>query len=78
MTARASRQREYQKRHAAEGLCMYCPLPVYGGMKYCETHREYDLNRRAAKRGGNRWTPGGKGRPPKSQQRAGAAEPRPS
>lgn len=60
-----SRQRAYQIRHRAEGLCVYCAHKAALGTYVCAMHllkrREWDRKRRGLKP----WHPGGPGRRPK-------------
>jgi hypothetical protein len=42
-----SRQRLYQLRHQAAGLCLNCPQPVCPESKlYCQAHYVYDVIRK--------------------------------
>lgn len=65
-TTPVSRQRRYQLRHAARGLCMLCPLPVKHSRQYCARHAEADRIARRRRSGSQPWRPGKPGRPPGS------------
>lgn len=59
-----SRQRAYQHRHAALGLCVFCPRLAVA-YSLCAGHI---LKERARQRRSSRcrpWRPGGRGRPPR-------------
>jgi hypothetical protein len=54
----------YARKYRAEGRCTQCAAPTHGH-SYCEECRQRDLDIRAARRRGARWTKGKRGRPPK-------------
>jgi len=36
-----SRQAEYRKRHKAQGLCIYCPLPMFKSQRCVKHYEKY-------------------------------------
>jgi len=58
-----SRQREYQLRQHARGLCAACPNPVLTGW-YCVEHAMAIRVRQRERRQSQAWQPGKPGRPP--------------
>ena len=59
-----SRQREYQLRHLAQGLCIQCSSPAFpGGQRCARCALVFRLSMRA-RRKGKPWRPGGPGRRP--------------
>lgn len=66
-----SRQRQYQLRQLAKGLCMLCASPLFT-KSHCAKHAALFNTGVAArmrrKYGFQPWKPGGPGRPPKSAQ----------
>ena len=60
-----SRQRRYQLRHRAAGLCLQCSrVRVPTSKMYCRPHLEGERLRMRAVRQGQPWRPRGRGRPP--------------
>jgi len=68
MTKGVSRQRLWQIKKIAAGLCMICGKPRYGAT-YCKFHHvKYRMDRR--NRIGNKpWAPGMPGSPPLEERR---------
>ena len=64
-TPKTSRQRAYQVRQVAAGLCRLCANPHEPGGPHCTRHREAATRRVRKKNGNKPWRPGGPGRPPK-------------
>lgn len=59
-----SRQRAYQKRHAAAGLCVFCPRRAFA-YTLCPRHILKERARVRARGGWQAWRPGGRGRAPR-------------
>ena len=63
MTQAGTKQRAYQQRHIARGLCALCPRPRLSSA-YCLEHLIAQRTYKRERRGHQTWHPGGKGRPP--------------
>lgn len=64
-----TRQREWQLRQRAAGLCHACTEPVFMGGVYCQEHLLAYRKRNRRKGGWKAWKPGGLGRPPLDREK---------
>jgi predicted amidophosphoribosyltransferase len=61
-----SRQRKYQLRREAKGLCMQCGDKTEFGLKLCPACNRKNVKRMRKSNGCKSWKKGGCGRPPNS------------